>query len=74
MRGGSVAAGGSYLKVGVLVVSDRASKGVYQDKGGPAITKFLSDAVDSPWGAEYRIVPDEKRQIEVGGRAMSCVG
>ena len=33
----------------VLTVSDRASTGVYEDLSGPAILKFFSDAVESPW-------------------------
>jgi molybdopterin adenylyltransferase len=46
------------IAVGILTVSDRASTGVYEDAGGPAINKFLQDVLNSPWHAVHRIVPD----------------
>jgi molybdopterin adenylyltransferase len=45
-------------RIGVLTVSDRASAGIYEDKGGPAIREVLSEILVSPWQAEARIVPD----------------
>ena len=52
------------LKVGVLTVSDRAWRGEYEDKGGPAITDWLGRALASPWTHDAVVVPDEQDQIE----------
>lgn len=51
-------------KIGVVTVSDRASRGDYEDLGGPAITEWLSTALSSEWEAVTRLVPDEQDQIE----------
>ncbi|WP_188516773.1 molybdopterin adenylyltransferase [Alsobacter metallidurans] len=50
--------------VGVLTVSDRASRGEYEDKGGPGIVAALSDILGSPWRPVACVVPDERDQIE----------
>ena len=47
------------VKIGIVTVSDRASQGVYEDRGGPAISEWLDNALSSPWQAVYRVVPDE---------------
>lgn len=52
------------IKIGVLTVSDRASRGEYQDKGGPAVISELKEAIISPWEPVTVIVPDEQDQIE----------
>ena len=54
----------SIARVGILTVSDRASRGVYEDKGGPAIHAWLTHALTSPWEAVVRVIPDEQPQIE----------
>jgi molybdopterin adenylyltransferase len=46
-------------KIGILTVSDRASRGVYEDRGGPAIREYLAEVLTSPWEPVYRVVPDE---------------
>lgn len=46
-------------KIGVVTVSDRASAGTYEDKGGPAIAGVLGEILTSPWEAVRRLVPDE---------------
>lgn len=51
-------------RIGILTVSDRASRGEYEDRGGPAIREYLQEVLTSPWQAEARIVPDELSQIE----------
>ena len=51
-------------RIGILTVSDRASQGVYEDRGGPAIRDWLSRALNSPWEAVARIIPDEQAEIE----------
>jgi molybdopterin adenylyltransferase len=54
----------SAIPIGVLTVSDRASRGEYEDKGGPGIVAALSDILASPWRAVARVVPDERPAIE----------
>jgi molybdopterin adenylyltransferase len=56
--------------IGVVTVSDRASRGEYEDKGGPGIIAALSDIVASPWRAVRRIVPDERVLIEAALREL----
>jgi molybdopterin adenylyltransferase len=51
-------------RIGILTVSDRASRGEYADEGGPAIRACLEEFLSSPWEAVCRIVPDERKQIE----------
>jgi molybdopterin adenylyltransferase len=52
------------IRIGILTVSDRASKGIYQDLGGPAIRDCLNEILSSPWEAIARIIPDERPVIE----------
>ena len=51
-------------RIGILTVSDRASRGEYEDRGGPAVHDYLDEVLTSPWEADARIVPDERDQIE----------
>ncbi len=55
---------GDFAKIGIVTVSDRASRGEYNDEGGPAILDFLSEAVASPLEVHYRCVADELPQIK----------
>jgi hypothetical protein len=64
LSGGAAGGVGDAAKFGVLTVSDRASAGVYEDLSGPAILRFFAEAVASPWEAEYRVVADERPDIE----------
>ena len=50
--------------IGIVTVSDRASRGVYADEGGPAIAAWLGRALASPWRAICRVIPDEAPLIE----------
>lgn len=50
-------------KIGVVTVSDRASAGTYEDKGGPAIIDVLSEILTSSWDAVRRMVPDDAAQV-----------
>ena len=59
-----VMAGSRVCRFGVLTASDRASAGDYEDLSGPAIEKFLSEAVTSPWEVVRCLVPDEQGLIE----------
>ena len=56
--------GKARARIGILTVSDRASRGVYEDKGGPAICDWLTRALASPWEAVVRVIPDEQPLIE----------
>ena len=51
-------------KIGILTVSDRASRGQYDDLSGPAIVDTLTTYLSSPWQAVYRLVEDEQPLIE----------
>lgn len=52
------------LKIGLVSISDRASSGVYQDAGLPALQDWLTHALRSPWQAITRLIPDEQPNIE----------
>ena len=52
------------VRIGVLTVSDRASRGVYEDKSGPAIVECLRDILSCPWEPVARVIPDEQERIE----------
>jgi molybdopterin adenylyltransferase len=51
-------------RIGIVTVSDRASRGEYEDKGGPAIHDYLREVLTSPWQPVARVVPDERSEIE----------
>jgi len=52
------------IKIGIINISDRASKGIYEDIPGKAIVATLNDYLTSKWEQEYAIVPDEQSEIE----------
>lgn len=52
------------LKIGLVSISDRASSGVYEDKGIPALEAWFGKALSSPWQMETRLIPDEQAAIE----------
>jgi molybdopterin adenylyltransferase len=52
------------IPIGIVTVSDRASAGLYQDKGGPGIEAALAAILASPWRPVRRVIPDERAQIE----------
>jgi len=51
------------LLIGLVSISDRASAGVYEDKGIPALQEWFGAALTSPWRMETRLIPDEQAQI-----------
>ncbi|MFM7525657.1 MAG: molybdopterin adenylyltransferase [Actinomycetota bacterium] len=53
----------SVVRIGIVTVSDRASAGVYEDKGGPAIKDFLTKHLTSPWEAVGRVISDDVSTI-----------
>ncbi len=52
------------LVIGLVSVSDRASGGVYEDKGIPALQEWLATAITTPYRIETRLIPDERAEIE----------
>ena len=46
-------------RIGIVTVSDRASRGEYEDRGGPAIEDYLNEVLTSPWEKVARVIPDE---------------
>lgn len=50
-------------RIGIVTVSDRASRGEYEDRGGPAIQEYLTNVLTSSWEAAARVVPDEIDQV-----------
>src|SRR5690242_828209 len=54
----------SELLIGLVSISDRASAGVYEDKGIPALKDWFASALTSAWRMETRLIPDERALIE----------
>jgi molybdopterin adenylyltransferase len=52
------------VRIGIVTVSDRASRGEYQDLGGPAIHDCLTEILSCPWEPLARVIPDERPLIE----------
>lgn len=52
------------VKIGLVSISDRASAGVYQDQGIPALQAWLAAAVKNPISYATRLIADEQRVIE----------
>jgi len=58
-------------RIGIVTVSDRASRGEYADESGPAIRAYLTEILTSPFETEARVIPDEGPQIEETLRALA---
>tara|TARA_B100001105_G_C22391560_1_gene444637 strand:- start:314 stop:922 length:609 start_codon:yes stop_codon:yes gene_type:complete len=58
------------VKIGLVSVSDRASAGVYEDKGIPALRDWLGRALRNPVSYETRLVPDEQPQVSQALRTL----
>jgi len=52
------------LLIGLVSISDRASAGVYEDKGIPGLTDWFTAALKTPWRMDTRLIPDEQAIIE----------
>ena len=50
--------------IGILTISDRASRGEYEDRGGPAIVEYLSDVISTDYEIFPRVIPDELSVIK----------
>ncbi|MDR0634669.1 MAG: molybdopterin adenylyltransferase, partial [Azoarcus sp.] len=58
-------------RIGIVTISDRASRGEYEDKGGPAACDWLTRVLASQWEAVSRLIADEQPLIEATLRALS---
>jgi molybdopterin adenylyltransferase len=52
------------IRIGIVTVSDRASRGQYEDRSGPAIRVCLTEILSCTWEAAPRLIPDERPVIE----------
>ena len=52
------------IRIGIVTISDRASRGQYEDRGGPAIRECLTEILSCPWEAVARLIPDDRPVIE----------
>jgi molybdopterin adenylyltransferase len=59
------------IKIGLVSISDRASKGVYQDQGIPALEQFFQQALASPYEVVTRLIPDEQPVIEATLKSLA---
>lgn len=60
--------------IGILTVSDRASRGGYADEGGPAIRAYLAEVLASSWEPREKIVPDDLETIAAAIRDLAAAG
>ncbi len=58
------------VRIGIVTISDRASRGQYEDRGGPAIRDCLAEILACPWEAVPRLIPDEQALIETTLRQL----
>jgi molybdopterin adenylyltransferase len=58
------------IRIGIVTISDRASQGVYEDLGGPAIRACLGEILSCPWEAVPRLIPDDGPVIEATLREL----
>ena len=63
----------SIVRIGIVTVSDRAARGEYEDRGGPAIHAWFTRVLATPWQAVAKVIPDERPQIEAVLRELSDV-
>ena len=54
----------SPVRIGIVTVSDRASRGEYEDLGGPAMREWFTNALATEWQAVPRLVADEQNEVE----------
>jgi molybdenum cofactor synthesis domain-containing protein len=62
------------IRIGIVTVSDRASRGEYQDRGGPAIREYLTEVLLSAWTSVPRVIADEQTLIESTLRELAAAG
>ncbi len=52
------------IRIGIVTVSDRASRGEYEDRGGPAIDAYLDEVLAPEWEPVLRVVPDDLVELK----------
>jgi molybdopterin adenylyltransferase len=57
--------------IGLVTISDRAFRGIYEDQGIPALREWLGQALSTPWRAVTRMIPDEQPVIEATLRELA---
>ncbi len=61
------------IKIGIINVSDRASKGIYEDLPGKEVNRVLGEYLLSEWEPVYKVIPDEQDQLETAMKQMADV-
>lgn len=61
------------VRIGVINVSDRASAGAYEDTPGKACVALLLEWLSTPFDVDYRVLPDDRKQIEAELERMADV-
>lgn len=66
------------IRIGIINVSDRASKGIYEDIPGKAIVELLNEYIKGAWEKEYAVIPDEQpliqqTMIEMADKLKCCL-
>ncbi|MDQ6978804.1 MAG: molybdopterin adenylyltransferase [Mariprofundaceae bacterium] len=61
------------INIGVVTVSDRASRGEYEDLGGPAMVAWFERVLSSKWHAVKRVIPDDQAGIEATLKELADV-
>ncbi len=69
-----LAIGADAVKIGIVSISDRASSGVYEDKGLPALQAWLTKALHNPITFDARLIPDEQDGISAALIALVDAG
>ncbi len=69
-RGAAQAPREAAIRIGLVSISDRASGGLYEDKGIPALREWLGDALLTPFEPVERLIPDDRPGIEECLRAL----
>ncbi len=64
----------THALIGIVTVSDRASRGDYEDRGGPAIRDYLERVMASEWSGQAALVPDEQDQVAQAIRELAAAG
>ena len=60
--------------IGIITVSDRASRGQYEDRGGPAIAAYLQGVLSSPWNPHARVIADDLESITATLHELASLG
>jgi len=64
----------SKIKIGFITVSDRASRGEYEDLGGPAMQAWIQKALTNEWEPVAKVIEDEQSLIEDTLKHLADIG